>query len=608
MTERRPSRLESAVADYRRRLEALDASALTALEAAFSPGRETVLDTIEQLVAQIEQAGGTMSQGEAARLSRATELLRLIEAETVRLAQAAGQVIPEAQTSAIGQAIARAEALTLVQAPDAQAAANLARQWTAVNRGALETLVGQLSDGSPLTDWLQQLAGETTAQARNVLFDGITRGLSPRTIGNELARTTGMPLRRAQLGARTAMMDSYRSASLQTFAENADVLDGWSWSSHHGNRTCLSCLAKDDGTVYPLTVQFMASHPACRCSPLPVISDDDIPPIETGTEWFNKQPQATKDQMLPVGLRDDFKAGRVTLADMSTLQRDERFGDRFRQSTISEARANAKARKSGTRRTPTPAAPPAAVAPVRQDGPIGKPVGAAIVDKLPTKGANVGLAEGARDAISAIDRIHGSADMESVAISAGSNKSSLGVYSKVLRPGKGFTPDSIKISDRKTPRITTAHEIGHFIDDQWLSQLHGGPKSRLVGTAALDSPALEAWRQAVAGSRSYARLLELRKMADARQSVSVTRADGTVVSMRPSGQYIDYLLKSNEVFARSYSQYIATRANSPKWREELDHTRTVEYDAYQATQWDDDDFAPIAEAFDALFREIGARG
>lgn len=362
MSTPRQSQLEASIAGYRARLLRLDEAALASLAAAYEPGQAAILETIEGLVREIERAGSDITPSQAARLSRATELLRLIEAETARLAQAAGQTIPQAQTAAVNQAVERAEALTVAQAPDAQAAANIAREWTALNRGAMESLVGQLADGSPVNDWLQQVVGETVDAARAALMDGITRGLSPRQVGASLARISDMPLWRAQGAARDAMMTSYTSASMQTFAENEDILAGWTWHAAKQERTCLGCLAKDDGTVHPVTEQFFPRHNRCRCSPLPKLADDEGygDDIETGVEWFNKQPQAVRDRMVPVGLRDEFRAGKVRIEDMATLQRDDRFGDRWRQSTITEARANA-ARRQGGGAAPEPTAPTAQV-------------------------------------------------------------------------------------------------------------------------------------------------------------------------------------------------------------------------------------------------------
>jgi SPP1 gp7 family putative phage head morphogenesis protein len=347
MTARRPSRLEASILAFRQRLLALDEAALAMLTQAWASSQEQIVALIESLTAEIAAADGVMSTSDVMRLARAERLLELIATETQRLAATAGQVIPAAQTQAIQQAIERAAALTIDQAPDAQTAAAIAREWSAINPRAMENLVGALSDGSPLDDWLRQLAPDAVQAARDVLTDGVARGINPRDIAKRLQQATGMPLNRAMNLSRTTMMDSYRSASLASMAENSDVVSGWQWNCAKQNRTCLSCLARDDGTVYPLSVTFFPSHNNCRCSPIPYLSDPDglLPEIETGVEWFNKQPAAAQRARFPVGLRDEFDRGAVRLEDMSTLQRDPEFGDRFRQSTISEARAAAKRRR-----------------------------------------------------------------------------------------------------------------------------------------------------------------------------------------------------------------------------------------------------------------------
>jgi SPP1 gp7 family putative phage head morphogenesis protein len=340
----RQSQLEQAITAFRARLLRLDEAALAMIQAAWAPAQDELISLIDDLTDEIGERG-TLTTGEAMRLARAQRLLELIEQETTRLAATAGQVIPAAQAQAIAQAIERARALSILQAPDAASAAAVAREWTALNPRAMEHLVGALSDGSPLNDWLRQLAPDAVQAARDVLTDGVARGINPRDLAASLQRATGMPLQRAMTTARTTTMDSYRSASLESMrAQGSDILEGWQWSSAHGPRTCLSCLARDDGTVYPVTVQFFPSHPQCRCSPIPFLDDPDglLPQIETGVQWFNNQPADVQRSRFPVGLRDDFDRGRVRLEDMSTLQRNEVYGDRFRQSTISEARENAR--------------------------------------------------------------------------------------------------------------------------------------------------------------------------------------------------------------------------------------------------------------------------
>ena len=59
--------------------------------------------------------------------------------------------------------------------------------------------------------------------------------------------------------------------------------------------------------------------------------------------------------------------------------------------------------------------------------------------------------------------------------------------------------------------------------------------------------------------------------------------------------------------ARSYAQYIATRSQDPAMLKELDASRDPGKTPYYAAQWADDDFEPIAEAYDALFAALGVR-
>ena len=307
------------------------------------------MQTIDALVVEIEQAGPDITPSQAARLGRAKELLRQIEAETTRLAQAAGQVIPAAQSQAIQQALQRAESLTVAQAPDAQAAAELARQWTGLNRGALENLVGALSDGSPLDDWLRQLAPDAVQAARDVLTDGVARGINPRDLARELTRATGMPLNRAMSVSRTETMRSFTQASLTAMQENGDIVTMYERSAAMSPRTCAACIALS-GKRYPLTVPF-DEHPQGRCSPIPVLDDPDglLPEIETGEQWFARQPADVQRQILGIGGYDAYRRGEIQLQDMVAHDSSEKWGGSNRRATLSEARAAAKRRRSGER-------------------------------------------------------------------------------------------------------------------------------------------------------------------------------------------------------------------------------------------------------------------
>jgi len=137
---------------------------------------------------------------------------------------------------------------------------------------------------------------------------------------------------------------TYSSEQLQVFNievehDHSYVADGF--VVHN----CLSCLSLD-GTLFPLTTTFMATHTSCRCSSRPKVSGVDDPAMQTGRQWFDAQPDAVKRQMVPVSAYDDLAAGRLQLQDFVHLDRNDRWGDRYRQASVTDARANAGRRGS----------------------------------------------------------------------------------------------------------------------------------------------------------------------------------------------------------------------------------------------------------------------
>lgn len=67
--------------------------------------------------------------------------------------------------------------------------------------------------------------------------------------------------------------------------------------------------------------------------------------------------------------------------------------------------------------------------------------------------------------------------------------------------------------------------------------------------------------------------------------------------------YAQYLNTSPERYARAYAQYIAIRANDPKLKAQMESFRSN--NRTDNVQWTDEDFAPIAKAFDEHFQGQG---
>lgn len=134
-----------------------------------------------------------------------------------------------------------------------------------------------------------------------------------------------------------------------------------------------------------------------------------------------------------------------------------------------------------------------------------------------------------------------------------------------------------------TPHFSFAHEMGHFVDRRGLTNPAGG------AFASRTSPTMEIWRKAIAESESYK---ELRRMK-------------TVGSSEIQAA-LNYFMRPQELWARSYAQYIAVKSAHSALLTELQEIQAEMRDNLRlSTQWREEDFPPIIKAIDFLFKREG---
>jgi hypothetical protein len=96
----------------------------------------------------------------------------------------------------------------------------------------------------------------------------------------------------------------------------------------------------------------------------------------------------------------------------------------------------------------------------------------------------------------------------------------------------------------------------------------------------------DGWRQAVDQSEA---LEQLESLSSAPPLPELTQAFG-------------YLLRTEELFARSYVEWVTVRSDDDSLHEELGLSiSTLKYPEY----WGFDDFGPIADQLDLVFEELG---
>jgi hypothetical protein len=146
------------------------------------------------------------------------------------------------------------------------------------------------------------------------------------------------------------------------------------------------------------------------------------------------------------------------------------------------------------------------------------------------------------------------------------------------------------------PELSLVHETGHFLERFGIPGHNDGDRPYATDRVLAD------WLAAVRASRAYAELGQLQGV------VSVQRPDssGTMQTYPVDQARVSYLLRESELWARSYAQYIALRTGDQTLQRQLDLFRAPWRDpVYNATQWKDADFAPIATTMDYLLRSIG---
>jgi hypothetical protein len=136
-----------------------------------------------------------------------------------------------------------------------------------------------------------------------------------------------------------------------------------------------------------------------------------------------------------------------------------------------------------------------------------------------------------------------------------------------------------------TRELALVHEIGHVLDYFAIGSVYG----RYTSDAA--EPILDQWRRAVEDSHTVRRLREARTTLP------------PIASRQ--GVYVDYLLRTSELFARSYAQWVAYAAADDTLIEQVDQVNRAEPVTPRLVQWEPQDFASVRVTFERLMERLG---
>jgi SPP1 gp7 family putative phage head morphogenesis protein len=500
--------------------------------------------------------------------------------------------------------------------------------FASLPQAELELITSRLGDGSPIIESLATRFGQAAVpMMRNELVAAIANGENPAQVARRLARATGAHAGKTAVLFRTEMMRVYRDTQLATMQRNRKYLRGWVWVSALQETTCAMCWAMH-GTEHGLDER-METHPACRCSmkgllrspgeinPALAGADLDVPKEPTGDKLFRQLTQDQQRRIMGPKLHHAYRQGRIDLSDLPKRTWSPKWGGGRSQRSVAELLGGGQPPPpKPPKPTPTPIPPTAAQGPAGPTKPKGIPVSQHLdASKLPRKGASGAIADKVRETISMIDGVHGDGTLSPVPVQMNQRSASYGVYKSryagYVSQGSMTTkadyrrklvPDAVEVSAKTGNHHTyntMAHELGHYIDQQYFGRMPGEDFTTTYGSK-ISGGKLERWRTAVQQTRAVS---ELKAMQTA-PTWGITDASGQVTQHRINRQYIRYAISDEELWARSYAQYIVTKSQHPRalaeLREAQDPTKL-----YHQTQWADDDFAPVLQAIDDIFRDEG---
>lgn len=394
---------------------------------------------------------------------------------------------------------------------------------------------------------LPGLNAEALQTMQRELVRGLANGEHSRTIGTRIAKAADMPSWRAATIARTEIHRSYREANRMAYQANP-MVEQWRWMSALGARTCSACWAMH-GTLHNLGDP-MGSHPNCRCTQAPVVDNSklremgiDAPDIEwpTGEELFAKQPASVQRQVLGHEKYEAFRAGKIGLNDTVQVRKSGTWGTTRTTNSTRDAIANGKPGRA------SPDAGRGARTGMRTE---------LLVSRTPAKAyfdEGVDIIRTVHDP-NVLLRFNGGAP----------SRDALGDFAFSKRDPVG----KIRVRNMPGGEFTAVHEIGHAIDWQMFAPLSLTSRDVAKGVVGEMTP----WHDAVKSSGAIDRI-------------------SATYGFDPG--YRDYLLDPAELWARSYTQWIAVRSGNDKMLRRLAELAD--------THWTADEFAPIAREFDRLF-------
>lgn len=282
---------------------------------------EGSFESLAQKIADLRANGEDVPRWKLVKLARYQALLAQVKAEIGQYNTFAAQEIAATQLDLAGMGIGNAvDAIKATYAGFGQ----VAGAFDVLPVRAVEFMIGNAGDGSPLGKLLKASYEDSVDGITNELVRAITLGINPRETARAMANGFGVGLDRALNIARTEQLRVYRESSRMAY-QNSGVVSGYKRLSARDTRVCAGCLFGDDGRLYDLDTPF-EEHPQGRCTPVPVVSGLPAVTWQDGSSWFVTQPETVQMSILGRGRYEAWKDGQFELANVVARRENETWG------------------------------------------------------------------------------------------------------------------------------------------------------------------------------------------------------------------------------------------------------------------------------------------
>jgi SPP1 gp7 family putative phage head morphogenesis protein len=304
---------------------------------------QSAWDRVESRLEDIQSKSshGTLKPSDIHEQFRLLQIAQQIESEVKDFSSVAAIGLSEEDSAIVRQAVFDAEKLLLEEVGHLPEGFGFEFKLPSAQ---IAQLSEKFRDGQDLANTIQRAAPYAAKQVKDALIAGVTIGLNPKQVAREMNRVGQIPMRRAMIIARTEMMRLYRETTLAVYAANKSVTAGWRWLSALDRRTCPVCWSMH-GSLHRLSEQ-MESHPACRCTMVPVLKDWSALKIDKpgrpGTPWLTgalmlgKLAYAAQSEILGPGRQRLLAQGRIGLNHLTEETNHRMLGRGLRLRNIDE--------------------------------------------------------------------------------------------------------------------------------------------------------------------------------------------------------------------------------------------------------------------------------